>query len=214
MADQMPSKYLVDIFPPPDVVENVELLINDKATFHELPRKQGRRNRIVRTIIGPTNGGSDSPVGVGAAIAAGAISSAGFDVSSPGEPKSDGPVKRRRRRRVHPEVVSSGNAAGVQAKFPVTETDKERTEKIRKTLSRPTRKKRKTQEQVCARTGRTQTIDTATGEVLSMRGPTLEEMQEAGVAGVVVQALPTPEPETGIETVAKRKRGRPRKEKI
>lgn len=48
----MPDKFDLSAMPPPNVVEDVGLFVEGKVTFHELPRKQGRRQRVIRTIIG------------------------------------------------------------------------------------------------------------------------------------------------------------------
>jgi hypothetical protein len=203
-ATQMPDKYDLSKFPPADVIENVELLINDKATFHELPRKQGRRHRVIRTIIGVSDGGDNSVPGIGARDSSGPVPS-GSDVPGIGEPKGDGRVERRRRRRVSPESVPSGTGPRVQTNLLVTESDQERTEQLRKTLQRPRKKVRKSPPIDIRTSSGVETVvvtETKEGDSTVFKMETLQE-----------KALPTPEPTAGVETVAKRKRGRPRKEK-
>jgi hypothetical protein len=227
VGSDMPSRFDLSVIPPPNVLEDVELFITDKVTFHELPRKQGRRNRIIRTIVG--DGGSlvavsgrenpsSQPVqgsdpGRGSGTDAGRVPDAGTGTST-GSQKV-----RRRRRRVHPDVPESSGGSGV-----------------RSVPSEP-------RVGVCAVSGRMQDLDT--GQIVGhvddikpveaakkllkrarkLKNPVIpivtstgrvdfnvvEELKQVvAVAEVAAKALPTPEP-IGVETVAKRKPGRPKR---
>lgn len=47
----MPDKLDLKTKPPEDILENVGLFIEGKAEFHELPPKQGRKRRVIRTLV-------------------------------------------------------------------------------------------------------------------------------------------------------------------
>lgn len=56
-GNDMPDTLNLRIKPPENVLEDVSLFIEGLATFYELPPKQGRRKRVIRTLADA--GGND-----------------------------------------------------------------------------------------------------------------------------------------------------------
>lgn len=63
-GSDMPDMFNIRTPPPEDVLNDVELFIEGKATFHELPPKQGRKRRVIKTLVEATGDHFDVSGGV------------------------------------------------------------------------------------------------------------------------------------------------------
>lgn len=120
----MPDQLNIRTQPPENILEDVELFIEGKATFHELPPKQGRRKRVIRTLV---DAGGDNNDVSGRAVNAGQSvqrerGAGGTGLSSvPSSPVQSG-TKRKTARRRHPSTdlpKSSGSTASLVKKVAV-----------------------------------------------------------------------------------------------
>jgi hypothetical protein len=116
-ADDLCGRFEININPPDQIAEDVILFTQGKVTFNVIPKKQGRRERIVRNVI--FEEGSNVAQSGGSGDTGGDPS--GIDSGVGGPDKGDGIPGEASGRRKRASRKSDKKIAGADADPPVIE---------------------------------------------------------------------------------------------